>query len=466
MPISSARPSRRCAVAWSSSTSARPTGPRCHGRHRGDSRRDREARGRAALPPPAAPRRVPRRRLCRPPAARRSSRRPRRKTATGPPRKRRDLSGRSRAARAPARSIARRRAAVFLGVVTRWIARRRARAGVRARTRSRGEARGRLLGARARSGLRAARSPRSSRVPPRHVAPSCRRRRRGRRRRPAPRDALQEPAVEGRCSRSTSRAAMSRSSAAGFRSQPVRPRDAGAPPPARPSSRSSTPQRSRRATPRRRSCSIARGLRRRDVGLLWRPQDYGKSFTADHDARRSRSVNNATVHLFRDVGVDYVICSRAGSSGRCSATSLALGSSPVSARADARYAMFAAGGKRDPEVHRRVLDAQGNVLLENLALRDAPASDAAAAPAAATAAAPGAAPVDVVASNPATRSAHARRPIDRPDARGDHRPARHGRPRANWPADRGQDRNHQRAGRRLVHGPLAGRGDGCLGRAR
>jgi len=114
-------------------------------------------------------------------------------------------------------------------------------------------------------------------------------------------------------------------------------------------------------------------------GFVWRPQNYGKSFYGPITMREAlaRSVNNATVHLFRDVGVDYVIsfARRLGIQAPLQRDlSLALGSSPLSLLELTRaYAMFAAGGKRVvPSFIRRVVDANGHVLLENVALGDAP----------------------------------------------------------------------------------------------
>jgi len=134
-------------------------------------------------------------------------------------------------------------------------------------------------------------------------------------------------------------------------------------------------------------------------GFVWRPQNYGKSFYGPITLREAlaRSVNNATVHLFRDVGVDYVIdyARRLGIRAPLQRDlSLALGSSPVSLLELTRaYAAFASGGQPViPRFIRRVRDAQGNVLLENVELRDASVQ---AAPAAAPAPAPNA-PVDVV----------------------------------------------------------------------
>ena len=46
-----------------------------------------------------------------------------------------------------------------------------------------------------------------------------------------------------------------------------------------------------------------------ESGFVWRPRNYGRSFYGPITLREalSRSVNNATVHLFNDVGVGYVI---------------------------------------------------------------------------------------------------------------------------------------------------------------
>ena len=118
-------------------------------------------------------------------------------------------------------------------------------------------------------------------------------------------------------------------------------------------------------------------------GFVWRPQNYGKSFYGPITMREAlaRSVNNATVHLFRDVGVDYVIsfARKLGIQAPLQRDlSLALGSSPLSLLELTRaYAMFAAGGKRVvPSFIRRVVDANGRVLLENVALGDAPLPEA------------------------------------------------------------------------------------------
>jgi penicillin-binding protein 1A len=89
-----------------------------------------------------------------------------------------------------------------------------------------------------------------------------------------------------------------------------------------------------------------------------------------------RSVNNATVHLFRDLGVDYVIeyARRLGFESPLNRDlSLALGSSGVSLLEITRaYAVFPAGGRRvTPIFIRKVTGPNGAVLLENVAMGNA-----------------------------------------------------------------------------------------------
>jgi penicillin-binding protein 1A len=127
-------------------------------------------------------------------------------------------------------------------------------------------------------------------------------------------------------------------------------------------------------------------------GFTWRPRNYGRAFYGPITLREAlvRSVNNATVHLFRDVGVDYVIryARRLGLESPLDRDlSLALGSSSVSLLEMTRaYAVFPAGGRRVvPSFIRRVRDRDGNVLIENVALGATPpaaANAAAAEPAA------------------------------------------------------------------------------------
>jgi penicillin-binding protein 1A len=87
----------------------------------------------------------------------------------------------------------------------------------------------------------------------------------------------------------------------------------------------------------------------------------------------ARSVNNATVHLFRDVGVDLVIDyvrSLGIESPLNRDLSLALGSNDMSLFELTRaYAVYPGGGRRSrPIFIHRVTDGSGAVLLENVPL--------------------------------------------------------------------------------------------------
>jgi penicillin-binding protein 1A len=112
-----------------------------------------------------------------------------------------------------------------------------------------------------------------------------------------------------------------------------------------------------------------------ESGFIWRPRNYKRSFYGPITLREAlaRSINNATVHLFRDVGIDYVIeyARRLGVESPLSRDlSLALGSSGLSLLELTRaYAVFASGGRRVvPIFIRRVIDRDGLVLLENVRL--------------------------------------------------------------------------------------------------
>ena len=114
-------------------------------------------------------------------------------------------------------------------------------------------------------------------------------------------------------------------------------------------------------------------------GFIWRPRNYGRNFYGPITLREAlaRSVNNATVHLFRDIGVDFVIdfARRLGIESPLSRDlSLALGSSSLTLLELTRaYAVFPAAGRRVvPTFIRRVTDRDGNVVLENIALGDVP----------------------------------------------------------------------------------------------
>ena len=114
-------------------------------------------------------------------------------------------------------------------------------------------------------------------------------------------------------------------------------------------------------------------------GFVYKPRNYTRKFYGPISLRKSlaKSVNNATVHLFRDVGVDYVIdyARRLGIRSPLSRDlSLALGSSNVTLLELTRaYSVFAAKGKRVvPRFIERVVDRDGQVLLEDVPLGDPP----------------------------------------------------------------------------------------------
>jgi penicillin-binding protein 1A len=123
-----------------------------------------------------------------------------------------------------------------------------------------------------------------------------------------------------------------------------------------------------------------------ESGFVWRPRNYKGSFYGPITMREAlaRSVNNATVHLFRDVGVDFVIdyVRQLGIESPLNRDlSLALGSSLLSLLELTRaYATYAGGGHRiTPIFIRRVTDRNGEVLLENAPLGSRAPEDAKAA---------------------------------------------------------------------------------------
>ena len=114
-------------------------------------------------------------------------------------------------------------------------------------------------------------------------------------------------------------------------------------------------------------------------GFVWAPRNYGRRFYGPMPLRNAlkKSVNNATVHLFREVGVDYVIdyARRLGIQAPLSRDlSLALGSSSVTLlELTTAYAVFPNHGRRVvPRFITRVLDANGRVLLEDVPLGPPP----------------------------------------------------------------------------------------------
>lgn len=114
-------------------------------------------------------------------------------------------------------------------------------------------------------------------------------------------------------------------------------------------------------------------------GFVWRPQNYGRKFYGPMPMREAlvRSINNATVHLFRDLGVDYVIdfSKRMGIQSPLSRDlSLALGSSDVSLlELTSAYAVFPNHGRRVvPRFILSVSDDQGEIYAENVPLGNPP----------------------------------------------------------------------------------------------
>ncbi|MEE8165262.1 MAG: transglycosylase domain-containing protein, partial [Myxococcota bacterium] len=115
------------------------------------------------------------------------------------------------------------------------------------------------------------------------------------------------------------------------------------------------------------------------TGFVWAPRNYGRKFHGPMTMRDAlkKSINNATVHLFRDVGVRYVIdyARRFGIQSTLSADlSLALGSSSVTLLELTRaYAIYPRGGTRlVPRFIAKVTDRDGNGLLSDVPLGDVP----------------------------------------------------------------------------------------------
>jgi len=114
-------------------------------------------------------------------------------------------------------------------------------------------------------------------------------------------------------------------------------------------------------------------------GFVWAPRNYGRRFYGPMTMRDAlkKSINNATVHLFRDLGVRYVIdyARRLGiQSPLSSDLSLALGSSSVTLLELTRaYAVYPRGGTRVvPRFIERVLDRDGQELLADAPLGPVP----------------------------------------------------------------------------------------------
>ena len=114
-------------------------------------------------------------------------------------------------------------------------------------------------------------------------------------------------------------------------------------------------------------------------GFIWAPRNYGRHFFGPMPMRNAlkKSINNATVHLFRDIGVDFVIdyARRFGIQSPLSRDlSLALGSSSMTLlEITTAYGVFANRGHRvTPIFVDRVTGPQGQALLENLPLGPPP----------------------------------------------------------------------------------------------
>ncbi len=110
-------------------------------------------------------------------------------------------------------------------------------------------------------------------------------------------------------------------------------------------------------------------------GFVFRPQNYGRRFLGPLTMAEAlaRSVNNATIHLLRDVGIDRVIefSDELGIRSPLERVlGLALGASPVTLLEITRaYGVFGAGGRYlEPRLVLRVRDRDGKLLLENLPL--------------------------------------------------------------------------------------------------
>lgn len=110
-------------------------------------------------------------------------------------------------------------------------------------------------------------------------------------------------------------------------------------------------------------------------GFIWAPRNYGRHFFGPMPMRNAlkKSINNATVHLFRDIGVDFVIdyARRFGIQSPLSRDlSLALGSSSMTLlEITAAYGVFPNRGHRvTPIFVSRVIGPNGQTLLEDLPL--------------------------------------------------------------------------------------------------
>lgn len=120
-------------------------------------------------------------------------------------------------------------------------------------------------------------------------------------------------------------------------------------------------------------------FRNRKTGKWWRPKNYTGSFRGPVPLSEAfaRSLNNPTIRLVEEVGVDRVIdfARRAGIRSKLSRDlGLGLGTNEVTLlEITSAYGTFARGGRaRDPRIVRRVVDADEKVLLEDLQVVDLP----------------------------------------------------------------------------------------------
>jgi penicillin-binding protein 1A len=119
-----------------------------------------------------------------------------------------------------------------------------------------------------------------------------------------------------------------------------------------------------------------------DSGFVWRPQNYSRKFLGRLPMRAAlaQSVNNATIHLFRDLRTNNVIefARRVGiESPLARDLSLALGSSSVTLLEMTRaYAVFASGGEQVlPTFITAVHDREGEPILGTQILGSVPEVD-------------------------------------------------------------------------------------------
>nr|MCS5637942.1 PBP1A family penicillin-binding protein [Myxococcota bacterium] len=113
-------------------------------------------------------------------------------------------------------------------------------------------------------------------------------------------------------------------------------------------------------------------------GFIWAPRNYGRHFYGPMPLRNAlkKSINNATVHLFRDLGVDFVIdyTSRFGIRSPLERDlSLALGSSSMTLlELTTAYSVFPNKSRLVvPRFIKRVTRRDGTVLVENVLLGEA-----------------------------------------------------------------------------------------------